>query len=109
MSLWCLGIELLDLEITQYSKTIRTCSAWHVLTRSSIECKKLPRIEFLKALGGVVSAQKRRYKTFQSDLQGPDCECIGAKPKLAAKKGPDCECIGKTQVASSAVLGVLPF
>ena len=31
---------------------------------------------------------------------GPDCECIGAKPKtvlVAAKKGPDCECIGKTE------------
>ena len=35
-------------------------------------------------------------------LQGPDCECIGAKPKAAlSKKGPDCECIGKTQVALS--------
>ena len=33
--------------------------------------------------------------------QGPDCECIGAKPKTVLlkgeKKGPDCECIGKTQ------------
>ena len=35
--------------------------------------------------------------------QGPDCECIGAKPtaSLVSKKGPDCECIGKTQVILS--------
>ena len=38
-------------------------------------------------------------------LQGPDCECIGAKPKtsLVSKKGPDCECIGKTQVTLSFI------